>query len=122
MVLCPSNPFLSVDPILAVDDVRNSLERRTVPLIAVSPLVGGTALKGPLAKLLGELGRTCDNMAIARHYAGLLDHLVIDQCDAADAEDLRALGISVTVTATVMRGASDRERLARDVLAAAGLG
>lgn len=122
VVLCPSNPFLSVDPILAVDGVRRMLKKRTVPLIAVSPLVGGTALKGPLAKLLGELGQSCDNLAIARHYAGLLDHLVIDECDAGDAEHLRSLGISVTVSATVMRDASDRERLAREVLAAAGVG
>ena len=122
IILCPSNPFLSVDPILAVDGVRQKLEERAVPLIAISPLVGGAALKGPLAKLLGELGHSCDNLAIARHYTGLLDHLVIDHCDASDAEDLRALGISVTVTATVMRDASDRERLAREVLAAAGVG
>jgi LPPG:FO 2-phospho-L-lactate transferase len=122
IMLCPSNPFLSVDPILAIDGVRQALEKRTVPLIAVSPLVGGAALKGPLAKLLGELGEDCGNMAIVRHYDGLLDHLVIDECDAGEAEHLRSLGISVTVTGTVMRDASDRERLAREVLAAAGVG
>ena len=121
IVLCPSNPFLSVDPILAADGVRQLLQERKVPLIAVSPLVGGTALKGPLAKLLGELGQSCTNLAIARHYAGLLDHLVIDRCDEADVQNLRASGISVTVTKTVMHDASDRERLAREVLAAAGV-
>ena len=121
IVLCPSNPFLSVDPILAVDGVRDALAARKVPLVAVSPLVGGTALKGPLAKLLGELGQPCDNRAIAGHYAGLVDHLLIDNCDAADAEGLRALGVCANITATVMCTAEDRKGLARVALSAAGI-
>jgi LPPG:FO 2-phospho-L-lactate transferase len=121
VILCPSNPFLSVDPILAVDGVRDALAACGVPFVAVSPLVGGQSLKGPLGKLLGELGRENSNRAIAEHYAGLLDHLIIDEADAADAEGLRALGISVTVTGTVMCDAADRERLARVALSAAGI-
>ncbi len=121
IVLCPSNPFLSVDPILAIDGVRQALAKRTVPFVAISPLVGGAAIKGPLAKLIAELGRPCDNMAIAAHYAGLIDHLIIDDCDSDDAEPLRDSGISVTVTGTIMRGSADRERLARTVLVAAGV-
>jgi LPPG:FO 2-phospho-L-lactate transferase len=121
VVLCPSNPFLSVDPILAVDGVRERLSSLAVPLVAVSPLVGGKAVKGPLAKLLSELGRDCDNRSIAAHYGSLLDHLIIDECDAADAEGLRAMGVSVTITATVMCDAADRERLARVALSAAGI-
>jgi LPPG:FO 2-phospho-L-lactate transferase len=122
IVLCPSNPFLSVDPVLAVEGVREALEARQAPFVAVSPLVGGRALKGPLGKLLGELRRETGNRAIAEHYAGLIDHLIIDEADAADAEGLRALGISVTVTGTVMCDAADRERLARVALSAAGFG
>jgi len=121
VILCPSNPFLSVDPILTVDGVREALSALDVPFVAVSPLVGGKAIKGPLAKLLGELGKPCDNHAIAAHYSGLLDHLVIDACDAADAEGLRAGGISVTVAPTVMCDAADRVRLARVALSAAGI-
>ena len=121
VILCPSNPYLSVDPILAVDGARAGLAALEVPVIAVSPLVGGKALKGPLAKLLGELGQACDNRAIAGHYAGLISHLVIDQCDAADAEGLRAMGVSVTVTGTVMCKAEARIRLAREALSAAGI-
>jgi len=121
VVICPSNPYLSVDPILAVDDVRDMLIARRVPCIAVSPLVGGKALKGPLTKLIEELGKASDNASIAEHYRGLVDHLMIDECDAADAEGLRETGLSVTVTQTVMREAEDRERLAREVLAAAGV-
>jgi LPPG:FO 2-phospho-L-lactate transferase len=121
VILCPSNPFLSVDPILAVDGVRERLSSLAVPLVAVSPLVGGKAVKGPLAKLLSELGCDCDNRSIAAHYGSLLDHLIIDECDAADAEGLRAMGVSVTISATVMCDAADRERLARVALSAAGI-
>ncbi len=122
VILCPSNPFLSVDPILAVDGVREALAARDVPFVAVSPLVGGQSLKGPLGKLLGELGRENSNRAIAEHYQGLIDHLIIDQADADDAEGLRAMGICATVTGTVMYEAADRERLASVALSAARLG
>ncbi len=121
VILCPSNPFLSVDPILSIDGVREALLARDVPFVAVSPLVGGAAIKGPLAKLLGELGQTCDNRAIAAHYAGLLDHLLIDHCDAHDSEGLREAGVSVTIGATVMCTAEDRKGLAREALSAAGI-
>lgn len=120
VVICPSNPWLSVDPLLALPGVRERLCALAVPVIAVSPLVGGTALKGPLAKLMGELGQPVTNLAIAAHYAGLLDHLVIDTADAADAEALRDIGLCATVTNTVMRDGADRERLAGEVLALTG--
>ena len=120
VVLCPSNPWLSVDPMLALPGMRENIAAPGVPVIAVSPLVGGTALKGPLAKLMAELGQPVSNLAIAQHYEGLLDHLVIDETDAADAADLRDTGLCVTVTQTVMRDAQDRERLAGEVLAFVG--
>lgn len=116
VIICPSNPFLSVDPILAVHGVRAAIEALEVPVIAVSPLVGGKAIKGPLSKLLTELDAGDDNMAIAQLYEGLIDHLVIDEADAADAEGLRAMGLSVTVTHTVMHNTLDRVRLAEEVL------
>jgi LPPG:FO 2-phospho-L-lactate transferase len=121
IVVCPSNPYLSVDPILAIDGVRTALAAHRVPLVAVSPLVGGTALKGPLAKLLGELGREVSNASIGDHYGDLLDHLIIDTVDAGDAEGLRESGLCVTVTGTVMCEADDRERLAHVALSAAGI-
>ena len=120
VVICPSNPYLSVDPILSLHGVRERVLARKVPVIAVSPLVGGTALKGPLAKLMAELGKPVSNKAIADHYAGLLDHLVIDASDAADAQDLRGTGLCVTVTQTIMRNGADRKQLAREVLALVG--
>ncbi len=121
VILCPSNPYLSVDPILSLDGVRDALSELEAPIVAVSPLIGGKALKGPLGKLLDELGEQGGNRAIARHYKGLIDHLIIDASDEGDAANLRADGLCVTVTQTVMRDAADRRRLARDVLAAAGV-
>jgi len=121
IVICPSNPFLSVDPILAVDGVRAALAARRVPLIAVSPIVGGTSVKGPLAKMLAERGHGVSNHAIAHHYSDLLDHLLIDHADGADVSGLQARGLKVTVTKTMMREAADRERIAQEVLAIAGI-
>lgn len=120
VVICPSNPWLSVDPILSLTGLRDRVELLEAPVIAVSPLVGGTALKGPLAKLMAELGQPVSNLALVKHYGGLLDHLLIDEIDAADAAPLRETGLCATVTQTVMRDARDREKLAREVLGLAG--
>lgn len=122
VVICPSNPYLSVEPILSIDGVRERLAALDVPRVAVSPLIGGKALKGPLSKLLDELGKPGGNAAIAEYYADLIDHLVIDGQDGDEAEGLRGTGVSVTVTETIMRNAEDRSRLAREVLAIAGAG
>ncbi len=121
IIVCPSNPFLSVDPVLAVDGVRDALMRRTVPCIAVSPLIGGRALKGPLSKLLAERDLSRGNLDIAAHYGALVDRIVIDRGDADDAPALREAGHAVTLAETLMRSAADQERLAREVLAAAGV-
>jgi LPPG:FO 2-phospho-L-lactate transferase len=121
VVLCPSNPFLSVDPILALDGVRDALLALPVPRIAVSPLIGGKSVKGPLGKLLSERGQSAGNRAIVEHYGKLIGHFVIDRSDDDDAKGLHETGLSVTVTDTLMRGGTDQARLARDVLAAAGV-
>ena len=121
VVFCPSNPFLSVDPILSLDGVKETLSALNVPRVAVSPLIGGWSVKGPLGKLLAERGHGTDNGAIAEHYGPLIDHWLIDRCDDADAEGLRERGICVTLADTLMRDNADRERLARAVLRAAGL-
>lgn len=120
VVFCPSNPFLSVDPILAVGGVRESLQALAIPRLAVSPLVGGKSVKGPLSKLLAERGQGDDTIAIARHYGPLITHMIIDDGDAAEAPGLRELGLDVRVAATLMHDAASRERLARAVLAAVG--
>jgi len=118
IVICPSNPFLSIDPILAVRGIRDAVQAR--PTIAVSPIVGGRALKGPAAKLLGELGHDVSALGIARAYVGLADTLLIDTLDAALAPEIEALGLRAIVAESVMRTDADRAALARSVLASAG--
>ena len=114
IVVCPSNPYLSVDPILSVPGIRDALAKNAAPVIAVSPIIGGEAVKGPTAKIMHELGVAVNTQAIAAHYRGLIDGLVIDEADAAD--EARA-GVPVMVTRTMMRDLADRERLAGDVVA-----
>lgn len=114
IVICPSNPYLSVDPILAVPGIAAALATSHAPVIAVSPLVGGQAVKGPTAKIMNELGIAVTTQAIAAHYRSLIDGLVIDEADAADRAQV---DLPVLVTRTMMRDMADRERLARDVVA-----
>lgn len=118
-VICPSNPFVSVDPILAVAGMRRLIAERRVPCVAVSPIVGGQALKGPAAKMMAELGREVSALGIARHYAGLIDGLVLDVVDQSLAPAIEALGLRVAVTDTIMKDAASRRRVARETLALA---
>ncbi len=120
IVICPSNPFISIDPILALPGVRDRLAASSAPVVAVSPLVGGEAVKGPTAKMMEELGLARSTVELARHYAGLLDGFVIDTADESAAEAVRALGLEVLVTGTVMESLDDRIALARATLAFAG--
>jgi LPPG:FO 2-phospho-L-lactate transferase len=120
IIICPSNPYLSVDPILAVPGMRAWLRAQGCPIVAVSPIVGGAAIKGPAAKIMVELGVPVSAVGIARHYAGLVDGLVIDAADAGLAVEIAAEGIAVKVTQTVMSSRDDRVALARTCLAFAG--
>lgn len=113
IVICPSNPYLSIDPLLSVVGTRTALSAATAPVIAVSPLIGGKAVKGPTAKIMAELGIAATAQAIAAHYGDLLDGLVIDESDAAQAPRLR---IPTEATSTLMCDMDDRRRLARHVL------
>jgi LPPG:FO 2-phospho-L-lactate transferase len=115
VLICPSNPFLSIDPILALPGVRPWLRKRTVPAVAVSPIVGGAALKGPAAKLMRELGHDVSAFGIAKYYRGLIDGLVIDTIDAALAPEIEALGIRVLAIPSVMKTKSDQSSLAKRV-------
>ncbi len=111
VLLAPSNPFLSVDPLLAVPGIGSAIEQTKAPVIAVSPLVGGTAVKGPTAKLMQELGMAVDNDSIARHYAGLIDAILIDNGDRCDAPD-----VVVGRCATLMTTLDDKIRVAQAAL------
>ena len=116
VILCPSNPFLSIDPILAVPGMKKLLRACAAPVIAVSPVVGGQALKGPTAKIMKELGMVADVATVAGHYVDFIDGLVIDLQDQDELERVRAMGMSATVTNTVMVSLEDRMQLARDAL------
>jgi LPPG:FO 2-phospho-L-lactate transferase len=113
IVICPSNPYLSVDPILAVAGLRELLQQAEEPVVAVSPIIGGSAIKGPTTKIMGELGIAATNAAIAHHYAGIIDGLIVDRTDEAD---IRGLPIPTLATDTLMNTLADRVALARDVL------
>ncbi|MFN0041518.1 MAG: 2-phospho-L-lactate transferase [Burkholderiales bacterium] len=116
MIICPSNPYLSIGPMLAIPPMRSALENRRVPVIAVSPIVAGQALKGPAAKIMRELGKDPSSLEVARFYAGLIDLLVVDHADAGHAAAIERLGIRVRVTATVMNNPDDRPALAGRVI------
>ncbi len=117
IVLCPSNPIVSVGPILAVPGMRQVLTDAEGPIVAVSPIVGGRALKGPADRMLATLGHEVSAVGVAALYVGLVDGLVIDEADRALAPRIEALGIAVLVAPTVMGGADDRRRLAEQTLA-----
>ena len=110
ILIAPSNPYLSIDPLLAVPGIAAALEGATAPVVAVSPLVGGKAVKGPTAKLMAELGIPVDNHAIAAHYAGLIDGLLIHADDPAPA------GVATANTDTLMHTLEDRIRVAKTAL------
>jgi LPPG:FO 2-phospho-L-lactate transferase len=116
VVICPSNPFISIDPILAVPGLRAALRDCRAPVVAVSPIVGGQAVKGPTAKMMAELGLPVDAATPARHYRDVLDLYIADHADAAA---IAGLDLPVVLTRTLMHSLADREALARTVLAAA---
>ena len=119
LIFCPSNPYLSVAPILSVPGVREGIERFDGNRLAVSPIVGGQALKGPAAKILEELGEDVSCVGVARQYSGLCDTFVIDEVDAELADDIRDLGMDVLVLNTIMNNSRDKIQLARNLLEAA---
>jgi LPPG:FO 2-phospho-L-lactate transferase len=120
VVIAPSNPIVSVAPILAIPGIRQALDATSAPIIAVSPIVGGRALKGPAAKMLETLGHEVSALGVARLYAELIDGFVIDEIDRDECSAIETLGMRTLVTATVMGGAEDRRRLAQECLGFAG--
>lgn len=111
ILIAPSNPFLSIDPILAVPGISEALKRAAAPVVAVSPIVGGKAVKGPTAKLMNELGMAITPQAVAGHYAGLIDAILVDERDG-----YIKLGIPTLSADTLMRSLADRARVAQAAL------
>ncbi len=116
VVICPSNPFISINPILAVPGIGAALRECPAPVVAVSPIIAGKAVKGPTAKMMAELGLPVDAATVARHYHDILDLYIADEEDAAA---LIGLDVPVVLTRTLMQTLADREALARTVIAAA---
>jgi LPPG:FO 2-phospho-L-lactate transferase len=116
VIICPSNPFISVEPILAVSGMPQALAACAAPVIAVSPIIGGRAVKGPTAKMMVELGMIPSTAAVAKRYGELLDGYVID---TGDAEEAAHVAPRVTLAPTLMTNLAEREQLARVVLEAA---
>lgn len=117
ILICPSNPFVSVGPILALNGVRAAMAQSVAPVIAVSPIVAGAAIKGPTAKMMAETQMPVSALAVADYYGDLLDGFVIDEADAAQAQAIERLGLAVHVAKTVMHSLQDRIDLARSTLA-----
>jgi len=116
VVVCPSNPFISIDPMLAIPGMRQALGDCRAPIVAVSPIITGKAVKGPTAKMMEELGLPVDATTVARHYRDFIDAYVADE---ADRGAVAGLDLPVMLAPTLMVSVEDREALARIVLAAA---
>lgn len=119
VLIAPSNPIVSIGTILAVPDVRATLQETDAPIVAVSPIVGGAPIKGPAAPLMQAQGFEVTARGVAECYRDLIDVLIIDQVDAALADNIRAIGVSVVVTDTIMRGPNEKRALAAIALDAA---
>lgn len=113
VILCPSNPYLSIDPILSLPAIRAMLRDCAAPVVAVSPIVGGQAIKGPTAKIMAELGISPTSASVAAHYVDFLDGIILDETDRDEAA---RLPIPSLVTGTVMVTDDDRIRLAREAI------
>lgn len=112
VIICPSNPFVSVEPILSVPRVREALKKTIAPVIAVSPIIGGQALKGPAAKMMNELGMPQSATTVAQHYGDLIDGFVIDSVDADLQGEIEALGVACIVAQSIMKTQQDKIDLA----------
>jgi LPPG:FO 2-phospho-L-lactate transferase len=121
ILVAPSNPYVSIGPILAVERIRSALERRRAPAIAVSPLIGGRAVKGPAAAMLERLEGGTGAAHVARCYPGLIDALILDEADAADADAVAEQGVRPVVARTLMTDPDARRRVAEAALDAVAL-
>lgn len=116
VVICPSNPYLSIDPVLAIPTLRNFLSEPDVPVVAISPIVQGRALKGPTTKIMSELGYAIDNQTIAKHYEDFLSGLIVDLKDISTCDTILETGIQCVAKNTVMNSFESRIQLARETL------
>ncbi|MBI3652507.1 MAG: 2-phospho-L-lactate transferase [Acidobacteria bacterium] len=117
VVICPSNPFISISPILAVPGIRKALQQTAAQVIAITPIIAGQALKGPAADMLRDLGHEVSARGVAAMYQDFVNLFVLDEADAALQSSIAAFGMQVAVMNTLMKTLADKEQLARRVLA-----
>ena len=117
IIISPSNPWLSIAPILSIPRLKQMIIEASVPVIAVSPVVGGEAIKGPTAKIMRELSMEPSVTSIAQHYQELVTGLIFDNCDAAERSYIENLGLAAMLTNTIMRSDADKKALAQDCIA-----
>jgi LPPG:FO 2-phospho-L-lactate transferase len=120
VIICPSNPLISIGPILSVPGIRDALRARKRDVIAVCPIVGGKSLKGPSDKMLAQLGYDTSALGVAKLYSDFIGTFVIDSADASQADSIRALDMEVVVLPTVMKTLTRKRRLARALLGLEG--
>ena len=116
IVICPSNPLISIGPILAVPGVREAMRKRRNHVVAVCPIVGGKSLKGPSDRMLAQLGHDASALGVARMYQDVCGTMVIDPIDSSQNRAIRSLGVEVVIHPTVMRNLKDKELLARRIM------
>jgi LPPG:FO 2-phospho-L-lactate transferase len=117
IIVCPSNPIISIGPILAVPGIREALRKSAAPVAAISPIVGGRALKGPAARMMKSLGMRVSALGVAELYRDFADVFILDRVDASQAAKVEALGMGVVVTDTIMTSMARKKALARVVIA-----
>jgi LPPG:FO 2-phospho-L-lactate transferase len=118
VIICPSNPFISIGPILAVPGMRDALRQTRAEVIAITPIIGGRALKGPAADMLRDLGHEASARSVAALYRDFVDLFILDETDAAIKPEIEALGLRAVAANTVMNSLEDKQRLAREVIEA----
>jgi len=116
IVICPSNPYLSIDPILSIEKIRQSITESKRPRVAVSPIINGQSVKGPTTKIMNELGLEANVLTIAQHYKDYIDGIVIDTSDQDYVEQIESMGIQVKLSEIMMNNDDDKKRVAEDVI------
>ena len=120
IIFAPSNPFLSIEPILQVAGLKLAIQSAKAPKIAISPIINGASVKGPTDKIMVELGMEVNNLSIIQHYKNLFTHLIIDRSDSSCANEIEKLGLNVSIDNTLMSNLSDKIKLAEKAIKVAG--
>ena len=116
LVICPSNPYLSIDPILSIPRIKKLIQNLKKPRIAISPIVDGDSIKGPTSKIMQEMGIEVSCSSIAKHYQGLIDGIIIDQSDEAQVNNIEKMGIQVKLANIIVKTKTEKNKLAQESL------